>query len=180
MREEYAFGEVPNTYYGYSKNGWMDSELFRDWFVSHFLTYAPTERPLLLLMDGCSSHFCPEMVKIAAMQQVVLFVLPPHTTQVSQPLDKGVFSALKTSWRKVCHSFLIQNPGRVITIYDFSALFCEAWDESLMIKNIKSGFRVTGVYPFNEAAFVMQDKATASPATYKACLPAHTSQAIAI
>ena len=43
MREEYAFGEVPNTYYGCSKNGWMDLELFRDWFVSHFLTYAPTE-----------------------------------------------------------------------------------------------------------------------------------------
>ena len=107
MREEYAFREVPYTYYGYPKNGWMDLKLFRDWFVSHFLTYAPTERPLLLLMDGCSSHFCPEMVKIAAMQQVVLFVLPPHTTQVSQPLDKVVFSALKTSWRIVCHSFLI-------------------------------------------------------------------------
>ena len=88
MKTKLAVGEVPNTYYGYSKNGWMDMELFHDWFVNHFLCYAPSERPLLLLLDGCSSHFCPDMVKLAASEQVVLFVLPPHTTQVSQPLDK--------------------------------------------------------------------------------------------
>ncbi len=158
MKTELAVGEVPNTYYGYSKNGWMDMELFHDWFVNHFLCYAPSERPLLLLLDGCSSHFCPDMVKLAASEQVVLFVLPPHTTQVSQPLDKGVFSALKSSWRKVCHSFLVRNPGRVITLYDFSSLLCEAWDEAMTIKNIKSGFRVTGVYPLNEAAFVLPEE----------------------
>ena len=102
--------------YGYSKKGWMDLELFHDWFSNHFLCYAPSERPLLLLMDGCSSHFCPDIIKIAASEQVIiLFVLPPHTTQVMQPLDKGVFAALKTNWRKVCHFFLIRNPGRVIT-----------------------------------------------------------------
>ena len=109
MRDELAVGEVPDTYYGYSKKGWMDLELFHDWFSNHFLCYSPSERPLLLLMDGCSSHFCPDMIKIAASEQVIiLFVLPPHTTQVLQPLDKGVFAALKTNWRKVCHFFLLE------------------------------------------------------------------------
>ena len=56
---------------------------------------------MLLLMDGASSHYCPEMIRI---EQIILFVLPPHTTQ---PLDKGVFASLKTSWREVCNSFMV-------------------------------------------------------------------------
>ena len=35
----------------------------------------------------------------------------------------------------------------VITRYDFSTLFCQAFDASLTIRNIKSEFQVTGMYP---------------------------------
>ncbi len=42
----------------------------------------------------------------------------------------------------------MQNPGRVISRYDFS----EAWDESMTIKNIKSGFRIIGICPFDKDA----------------------------
>ena len=146
----YTKGEVPNTYYGLSPKGWIDTALFQDWFLHHFLIFAPPIRPLLLLMDGHSSHFSPEMIRLAAEEQVILFVLPPHTTQICQPLDKGVFAALKTNWKQACHNFLTKNPGRVVSRYDFSELFCEAWDESMTIKNIKSGFRITGICPFDK------------------------------
>ena len=49
--------EVPGTIYGLSASGWMDRELFQEWFHRHFLHYAPTSRPLLLLLNGHSSHF---------------------------------------------------------------------------------------------------------------------------
>lgn len=158
MNRELMEGEVPNTYYGMSPKGWIDTALFHDWFFHHFLSYAPSCRPLLLLMDGHSSHFCPEMIRMAAEEKVILFILPPHTTQICQPLDKGVFSALKSNWKKVCHDFITKHPGRVITRYDFSALLSEAWDSSMTIKNIKSGFRVTGVYPFNKSAIVLPEE----------------------
>lgn len=148
----FTVGEVPNTFYGLSSKGWMDSELFERWFIDHFLRYCGSDRPILLLMDGASSHFNPDMIRVALKEQVVLFVLPPHTTQVCQPLDKGVFSALKESWKQVTHSFIIENPGRVVTRYDFSSLFCGAWDNCMTIKNIKAGFRVTGVFPLNKDA----------------------------
>ena len=45
-------GEVPGAAYGLSSNGWMDMNLFRDWFIGQFLSYAPACRPLLLLLDG--------------------------------------------------------------------------------------------------------------------------------
>ena len=49
----------------------------------------------------------------------------------------------------MCHEFLTQNPGRVITRYDFSPLFSEAWIEAMTPKNILAGFRITGVHPLN-------------------------------
>jgi len=56
---ELTIGEVPGTIYGLSGNGWMDMELFHIWFSNHFLRYAPSVRPLLLLLGGHSSHYCP-------------------------------------------------------------------------------------------------------------------------
>ena len=36
-----AKSEVPATLYGISSSGWMDQELFADWFLHHFLEHAP-------------------------------------------------------------------------------------------------------------------------------------------
>ena len=98
-------GEVPGTLYGLSTNGWINSDLFYHWFVNHFLQYVPPARPLLLLLDGHSSHYSPATIRLAAENQIVMFVLPPHTTHIAQPLDRGCFSPLKTAWRWVCHEF---------------------------------------------------------------------------
>ena len=73
-------GEVPGTLYGLSGNGWMTRDLFNEWFQRHFLLYAPSTRPLLLLLDGHSSLYCPETIRAAAASQIIIFALPPHTT----------------------------------------------------------------------------------------------------
>ena len=126
----------------------MTRDLFNEWFQRHFLLYAPSTRPLLLLLDGHSSHYCPETIRAAAASQIIIFALPPHTTHLTQPLDKSAFACLKKSWRKVCHEFIVSNPGRVVTRYEFSMLFSRAWCESMTIRNVTSGFTVTGICPF--------------------------------
>lgn len=55
---------------------WIDMELFLDYYF-FFLSYAPPIRPLLI-MDGHSSHFCPEVITAAAAEKVILCALPPH------------------------------------------------------------------------------------------------------
>ena len=102
LAPELAVGEVPGTIYGLSSKGWIDHELFDVWFSNHFLRYAPSSRLLLLLIDGHSSHYCPDTIKLAAQQQVILFALPPNTTHISQPLDRGCFGPLKEAWKQVC------------------------------------------------------------------------------
>ena len=62
MNLAWTEGEVPGTQYGLSKKGWIDTKMFYHW-LSHFLLYAVAARPLLLLLDGYSSHFQPEVLK---------------------------------------------------------------------------------------------------------------------
>ncbi|XP_064406648.1 uncharacterized protein LOC135351543 isoform X10 [Halichondria panicea] len=152
LNQEITFNEVPGSRYGLSTRGWMDMRLFSEWFTVHFLPYAPSARPLLLLMDGHKSHFCPEMIKMAAKEGIVLFALPPHTTHLCQPLDKGPFAPLKIEWRKVVHKFISANKGREVTVYDFNTVFSEAWYNAMTASNVISGFRCTGIYPFNRNA----------------------------
>jgi hypothetical protein len=147
LREELVNGEVPGTMYALSSSGWMNSEIFEAWFSNHFLSHVPPSRPLLLMIDGHSSHFSPSFVNRAAEEEVVVLCLPPNTTHKTQPLDKGVFSPLKRAWREECHLYMQNNPGKVVTRYQFSSLFCRAWLKAVTPTNIISGFRVSGIFP---------------------------------
>ena len=112
--------------------------------------------------------FCPEM---AAAENVVLFTLPPNTTHICQPLDKGPFGPLKLVWRKTVHTFIASNEGCTVTQYDFSQLFAETWFKAMTMKNSTAGFKTTGVFPFNKQAVkLLEDKPTV-PLTETSSLP---------
>ena len=104
---ELAVGEIPGTIYGLSTKGWIDQELFHLWCTQHFLRYAPIVRPLLLLMDGHSSHYSPSTIKTAAKEKVILFTLPPNTTHLTQPLDKANLDHSKSNGGKLAIVILL-------------------------------------------------------------------------
>ena len=162
LTPELTRNEVPGTLYGLSSSGWIDSELFSLWFTHHFLPYAPSKRPILLLMDGHSSHFSPEVIRLAASDKIILFCLPPHSTHLTQPLDKGCFAPLKKCWRKACKDYLMKNPGKVVTRHQFSELFHRAWQDGMTAKNAVGGFKTTGIYPFNRSALCTVQSAACS------------------
>lgn len=67
--------------------------------------------------------------------------------------------------------YMTKNPGKVVTRYTFSSLFSEAWMKSMTVKNILSGFKVAGIYPFDRNAVRFPQKpqpplATASGIKY--------------
>ena len=102
-------------------------------------------------MDGHSSHY-PAVVHKAVASEVILFCLPPHITHLPQPLDKTIFSPLKTAWYEECQLHIINNPGRFVTRFNFISLFSKAWLKAMHPSSIISGFRSTGVYPFDRNA----------------------------
>ena len=123
MNRELTIGEIPGTFYGCPEKGWINQMFFPIGLkITSSGIYPSLSRPVLLLMNGHSSHFCPNMIRMAtAKEKIILFILPPNTTHLTQPLDKGCFGPLKVSWRQACHRFCSQN--------DFSALLSEAWGQ---------------------------------------------------
>ena len=124
--------EIPSTLYGMSPSGWMDQKLFADWFLHYFLMHAVASGLLMLLINGHSSHYTLELVKLAAEHDVILFCLPPHTTADSQPLDIICFK-LPNYWVDACCKYLFANPSQGITKFWFSALLAEAWSKGMTI-----------------------------------------------
>lgn len=51
-------------------------------------------------------------------------------------------------------AFVAQN-YRAVRHYDFNSLFFLAWINAMSMKNVMSGFRVCGVYPFNREALAL-------------------------
>ena len=85
FNHEWSKGEVPNTLYGMSENGWIDQELFYYWLDRLFLEHITPQCPVMLLCDGHKSHFTPEAISNAAKKGVVVFCIPPNTTHAAQP-----------------------------------------------------------------------------------------------
>ena len=102
--------------------------------------------PLLLLLDGHSSHYNPEFIHFPPQKGVIVFALPPNTTHLSQPLDRVCFKALKQCWDEQCNLSMSDNPGKTITIYQFSELFAAAWKKAMTPQNITSSFCTTVVF----------------------------------
>ena len=76
--------------------------------------------------------------------------MPPYSSHILQPLDVGCFSPLKTSYSKQIES-LIRVRINHITKLEFLPAFKEAFEAAFTEQNIKSGFRATGLVPYNPA-----------------------------
>ena len=51
---------------------------------------------------------------------------------------------------------MFAHPGRVVTKFQFSSLFRQAWSKGMSIDNICAGFKQTGVYPLNPEAILKE------------------------
>ena len=146
--------EVTGSRFAVSDKGWIDHELFFHFIKDHFLVHAVPHHPLLLILDGHSTHFDLLSLHFAKDNGIIIFCLPPHTTHECQPLDCSLFKPLKDKWREECHKFYAKNPGMVINKFNFCRVFRGAWLSAVTPENIISGFRKGGIYPYNRNAIL--------------------------
>ena len=125
----------------------------------------PSERRVLLLVDGPTT--IPRSSEKQLQLGLILFCLPPNVTHVAQPLDVTPFNALKVRWDQVCDQYMASNPGKVVSIHVWSRLFSQAWHQAMIPTTIMSGFRISGVYPFNRLVIPCTEKALGSTPTAK-------------
>ncbi|XP_051902951.1 uncharacterized protein LOC127588313 [Hippocampus zosterae] len=137
--------------YGWSDSGCVTSELFKKWFLGHFLVYAPKERPLLLIFDGNKSPVNLEVVEAARKEGIILVCLPPHCAHILQPLDAGLFPRIKQRFAALLDEMhAAEAPLFAVSKKDFSGVFKGAYqvakgDEGIRI--VEEGFSKCGIYP---------------------------------
>lgn len=144
-------GAPPGTVFAYSKKSFIDGELFLEWF-KRFIDSLPPKRPVALLLDGHTSHITLELIDLARKNDIHLLCFPPHTTNYYQPLDVGVFKALKNAFSAECTKLMRKNKRKFLNRYDISAVLNPAWVKAVNPANIQSGFRGSGVWPLNPDA----------------------------
>jgi hypothetical protein len=133
-----------------SESGFMNAALFEEW-MSFFAGSIPTNvrRPLLLILDGCGSHYSPRIVDAAERLQILLVFLPPNATHLLQPLDVAVFATLKDRICKQIAGLVEEDDdgGFSISKDDAIALASLAWRGSKVGRNIRRRFTACGLFP---------------------------------
>ena len=107
----------------------------------------------LLLMDSHYVHvfnYC--FMQMMYHWDIKVFALEPHISHWGQPLDKHPFSAFKDAFNEGMWKFNRRVGGRGIQKSEFFAVFNLTWEKSMTVKNIKAGYKRTGVWPVNRAA----------------------------
>lgn len=71
--------DYPGTTYAATKSGWIESEVFRNYFEHSFIPNLGPSRPVLVIFDRHSTHMDPELALIALKNDITLLKLPAHS-----------------------------------------------------------------------------------------------------
>jgi hypothetical protein len=95
-----------------SDSGWLNSGTFKKYVTDHLSEHfshasnAEDKPPILILYDGHKSYLSLTLTEWAKKSNVLLFVLPPRTSHLTQPLDVGVFGPFKKFYYFECQQYL--------------------------------------------------------------------------
>jgi len=63
------------------------------------------EESRLLICDGHDSHISTDFIRHCIANDIVLLLLPPHSSHLLQSLDVGIFSSLKQAMESLLNRF---------------------------------------------------------------------------
>lgn len=151
--QQWVEGGPENARFNRTKSGWFDAVTFNDWFNTIIVPWArKMVGPKVVIGDNLSSHINVEVIKLSEKYEIRFVLLPPNSTHLTQPLDVAFFGPLKKVWRKILTTYKYENPMQTgLNKCHFPPLLAKVMDEVNMKKkeNIVSGFRATGIIPFN-------------------------------
>jgi hypothetical protein len=88
---------------------------------------------------------------LAKQNKVQMVFLPSHCSHILQPLDLGVFSSVKSKYRRLIDEHACLEDSAPVRKARFIQYYNIARTQGLSRSNIIAGFKATGIWPYNPA-----------------------------
>ena len=108
------------------------------------------ENPVLLILDGHGSHKELAVIEYARDNNIHMLSTPPHKLH---PLDRVFFKPFISEFAAKSAVWMRRNPGARITDYEIAAIANVAFAKAAKLDIAQSGFRSSGIYPFDRDIF---------------------------
>ncbi|RYP47539.1 hypothetical protein DL768_006416 [Monosporascus sp. mg162] len=142
----------PEWKYTASKSGWSNATIALEWLRKVYLPETKPSNPSdwrLLILDQHVTHITTEFMAECRRNKVRCLYIPSHSSHIIQPLNIGVFAALKQYYHQKTLGFGFFAASAPINKQRFLEAYREASRKAFSSKNIHSGFRATGISPFD-------------------------------
>ena len=120
----------------------------KEWFNKNFVpaakAHADPTKPILLIYDGHGSHSTLEMIDSALENNIILYLLPPHTTHHLQPCDVGAFGPLKRAWHARCDE-IYEKTGQPMQASDVPREYMAVRATSFKESTIRKAWEKSGI-----------------------------------
>jgi len=144
-----------NTYgywrFAYNSKGWTSNEHGMYWLTRCF---EPETRDKaageyrLLIYDGHDSHITGPFIAHCIDHKIILFILPPHSSHMTQPLDVAVFGPLKKHMAAEIDTLISTGIISRVMKVEWLTAYVVAHNKVFSARNILSAFRGAGIHPF--------------------------------
>jgi DDE superfamily endonuclease len=151
-----------SAFFTTSETGWTNHELGKEWLMGVFDRFTKAKARngrdyRLLITDGHSSHVNMDFLEWCDQHRIIVAVFPPHSTHRLQPLDVSLFSPLSTAYTNQLIQWTAKTQGLIgLSKREFWTLFWNAFEASFSPDNIASGWKRTGLMPFDPEVVLSQ------------------------
>lgn len=137
-----------------TETGWMKGDAFYYFVTEHLYPRwleMKAEFPIVLVVDGYSSHKNTQLFVWCKEHDVILLLLYPNATHILQVLDVAIFGPLKLKYSEFYEEWKLLHPNDNFTELEFIKVLKATNDCVLRRESIINGWRSTGLQPFEFA-----------------------------
>jgi hypothetical protein len=155
VKQELMNGTPPGSIHACHPSGWIQSEIFPQWYL-HFVkhTKSTKEDPVLVLHGHYSHTRNLEVITLPRENRVDTISLQPLTAATKcNPWIKLSWGPLTTFYCQEIENWLRSHSGRVVIVYQIGEIFGNAYTRVATGEIAPNDFRVTGLFPCDMNTF---------------------------
>jgi hypothetical protein len=144
-------------YFSCNTKGWTSNEHGEKWLqlFDAATKEKANKRKRLLICDGHDSHISAEFVRYCIDNDILILLLVPHSSHLTQPLDVGVFGPLKRAMSAQLDPIFRTGISHLQKV-EWMEAYVKARHIAITTSNILGGWRGAGLFPTNKQHILRQ------------------------